>query len=201
MLALLVAVAGAALIATSSAAMALLAYVALAVAASALIAPAAAGAPLPLALFAATTLLKVVVAPLGILWFVRSQPAARALRPHAGLPFRLLLAIVLAALAASVPPLAHVAMLPLQIGLYLVGIAAAMLVVHRALIAHVIALLALGAGITLCGTALAPALPESVELGATLDTLVGTFVALALIRAFAFHAPLLDVDDLRRLRG
>jgi hydrogenase-4 membrane subunit HyfE len=76
-----------------------------------------------------------------------------------------------------------------------------MLVVHRNLLAHVIGLLALGAGVTLAGAVLAPQLPESVELGATFDAVVGTFIGLALVRAFVAQNPMLDVEFLRKLRG
>ena len=76
-----------------------------------------------------------------------------------------------------------------------------MLIVHRNLLAHVIGLLVLGAGTELAGAALAPGLPASIELGATFDVLVATFIGLALVRAIIAHIPLLDVDSLRRLRG
>ena len=76
-----------------------------------------------------------------------------------------------------------------------------MLVVQRNLIAHVIGLLAFSAGIALAGSAIAPGLPEAVELGASFDALVVTFIGLAIVRAFLTHNPLLDVASLRRLRG
>jgi hydrogenase-4 membrane subunit HyfE len=53
----------------------------------------------------------------------------------------------------------------------------------------------------LAGALLAPTLPESIELGATFDALVATFIGLALVRAFFAHNALLDVDALRSLRG
>ena len=76
-----------------------------------------------------------------------------------------------------------------------------MLVVQRNLIAHILGLLAFSAGITLAGSAIAPGLPAAVELGASFDALVVTFIGLAIVRAFLAHNPLLDVASLRRLRG
>jgi hydrogenase-4 component E len=176
--------------------------VVLAVIASALIAPSALVSPTAFAIFALTTLMKVIVAPLGIVWFLRENPPAADLHPSLALPQRLLLAIgiaVAAAAIAHVPALAEIPLLRLIAYVVLCGIG--MLVVHRNLLAHVIGLLALGAGITLAGAELAPQLPESVELGATFDALVGTFIGLALVRAFAAQNPMLDVESLRKLRG
>ena len=75
-----------------------------------------------------------------------------------------------------------------------------MLVVHRNLLAHVIGLLALGAG-ALGRRAVGPATSRIRRLGATFDALVGTFIGLALVRAFAAQNPMLDVESLRKLRG
>jgi len=198
----IVVLAGALLIAGSRTVVALVAYVVLAVAAGALIAPAAAVAPLALAVFGITLVMKILVAPAVILVFLRTQPAARNLRPSLALPLRLLLAIALGALGAGAVDVANVAAAPqLALALYVVACALAMLLVHRNLLAQLIALLALGTGITLCGAVLAPALPESVELGATFDALVGTFIGLGLIRAVAAVDPLLDVESLKQLRG
>jgi hydrogenase-4 component E len=77
----------------------------------------------------------------------------------------------------------------------------AILIVHRNLLAAVIGLLVLGTGATLAGAVIAPGLPGLIELGAAFDTLVATFIGLALARAFVAHNPLLDVISLRRLRG
>jgi hydrogenase-4 membrane subunit HyfE len=120
---------------------------------------------------------------------LRTHPEARALRPSLGLPLRLLLAVGAAAATANEP------------AVFVVACGVGMLLVHRNLIAHLIALLVLGTGITLWGAVIAPALPESIELGATFDAVVGTFIGLALIRAVAAHHPLLDVESLRSLRG
>lgn len=204
-LALIVLVAGGLLVVTGRTVLALVAYVVLAATASVLIAPATAGSLLAVIVFGGTTVMKVVVAPLGILWFLRAQPAVRALRPSLSAPLRLLLAIGFAALAVFVARAvgfrSDVAAAQLELGVFFVACGVGMLIVHRNLIAHLIGLLVLGTGITLCGAILAPSLPESVELGATFDALVGTFVGLTLIRAFAAHDPLLDVESLRSLRG
>ena len=204
-LTLAVLVAGGLLVVTGRTLLALVAYVVLAATASALIVPATAGSLLAVVVFGVTTIMKVVVAPLGIVWFLRAQPAARALRPSLSAPIRLLFAIGFAALgtlvARAVGFRTDVATSQLELGVFVVACGVGMLIVHRNLIAHLIGLLVLGTGITLCGAILAPSLPESVELGATFDALVGTFVGLTLIRAFAAHDPLLDVESLRSLRG
>jgi hydrogenase-4 component E len=194
--------AGALLIVAGRTLYVLAAYVVLALIASFLIAPSALGSPLAFGIFSLTTLMKVVVAPLGIVWFLRSNPAAADLHPSLSLPRRLLLAIGIAVAAAAVARVPALAQIPLQkLIAYVVLCGVCMLVVHRNLLAHVIGLLALGAGITLAGAELAPQLPESVELGATFDALVGTFIGLALVRAFAAQNPMLDVESLRKLRG
>ncbi len=179
----------------------LMAYVVLAVTVCIFVAASALTSPVSIALFAIATLLKVVVAPLGILAFVRANPEANDLRPSLSAPLRLLLVLVFAlvsrAAANFVPsttPLRDVLGFVVLCG---VGI----LIVHRNLLAHVAGLLVLGAGAALIGAALAPTLPESVELGAAFDALVATFIGLALLRAYFAHNPLLDVDSLRRLRG
>jgi len=189
---LVILVAGGLLLVTSRTAIALGAYVVLAAAASTLIVPAATGSALALAVFSVTTVMKVLIAPLVMLWFLRAQPAARTLRPSLSVALRLLLAIGFAVVGIGTP---------LGLGLFILVCGVGMLVVHRNLMAHLIGLLALGTGVTLCGAVLAPGLPESVELGGTFDALVGTFIGLGLIRAFAAHDPLLDVESLKRLRG
>ena len=199
---LLVLLAGAILIVSGRTWHVVIAYVVLAAIAIALIPSTALGAPLAFAIFALTAVLKVVVAPLVVLAFLRGNPAASDLRPSISLPLRFLLAIGFALVAAGVGRLPALSGIPLQsLAAYVVLCGVGMLIVHRNLLAHVIGLLALGAGITLAGTLLAPALPESVELGATFDALVGTFVGLALVRAFVSRNALLDVESLRTLRG
>jgi hydrogenase-4 membrane subunit HyfE len=191
-LAVLIVAAGGVLLVTSRTAVAVVAYVVLAAAATVLIAPAVASSPAAVVAFSITTAMKVVVAPLVLLGFLHAQPAARALQPSLAIPLRLLLAIAIAVLGLQSA---------MGLGIAVIAVGAAALLVHRNLIAQLIGLLALGTGVTLCGAVLAPGLPETVELGATFDALVGTFIGLALVRAFAAHDPLLDVESLRRLRG
>ena len=180
----------------------LIAYVVLAATASIFILPSALESPLALALFALSSLVKLVVVPVGILLFLRANPAASDLRPSIGLPARIVLVVAFASIARAVGHSAALAPVPMQgMVAYVVLCSVGMLIVHRNLLAQVMGLLALGAGITLAGATLAPALPESVELGATFDALVATFIGLALVRAFVAENPVLDVESLRRLRG
>jgi hydrogenase-4 membrane subunit HyfE len=199
---LIVLVAGAILIVSARTSYVLGAYVVLAAIASILIEPSAQESKLAFALFFITTAIKVFVAPLGIVLFMRGNPSAVDLRSSVSMPLRLLLAIGFAMVAAAFARLPALAGIPMQ-GLvaYVALCGVGMLVVHRNLLAHVIGLLALGAGVTLAGAVLAPQLPESVELGATFDAIVGTFIGLALVRAFVVQNPMLDVEFLRRLRG
>jgi hydrogenase-4 component E len=199
---LIVLLAGATLIVNGRTTQALVAYVVLAATASFVLLPPSLASPTTLALFSVSTILKVVLAPVGLRWFLRANPAADDMSPSAPAPARIALAIVVAAAAASI---AHD---PILVGIPLVGTAAftvlcgiGMLVLHRNLLAHMIGLLVLGSGIELAGAMLAPGLPASFELGASFDVLVATFIGLALVRAIAAHNPLLDVESLRRLRG
>jgi hydrogenase-4 component E len=199
---LLVLLAGAVLIVGGRTTFVLIAYVVLAVTATMLIPTSALASPLAFAVLALTTVMKVLVAPLVIVFFLRGNPAASDLRPSLGLPWRLMLAIAFALVAAGVRTVPALAGMPHQdLAAYVILCGVGMLVVHRNLLAHVIGLLALGTGIMLAGTVLAPQLPESIELGATFDALVGTFIGLAIVRAFVLHNPLLDVESLRKLRG
>jgi hypothetical protein len=202
MLELVFLAAGAALILGTRTAQVVLAYVVIVALATIVIAPVALDSALSLGLFVASSILKLIAAPIGIWFFLRSNPAARDLRPSIGMPARLLVVIGFAVVAQSltqVPSLAHIP----KIGIvaYVVLCALGMLVIHRNLLAHLIGLLALSAGIGLAASVFAPQLPELFELGASFDALVATFIGLALVRAFVVHNPLLDVESLRRLHG
>jgi hydrogenase-4 membrane subunit HyfE len=199
---LIVLVAGAILIVSARTTYVLGAYVVLAIIASILIEPSTHESTLAFGLFFITTAIKVFVAPLGIVIFLRNNPSAANLRSSVSMPLRLLLAIGFALVAAAFARIPGLAGIPMQ-GLvaYVALCGVGMLIVHRNLLSHVIGLLALGAGVTLAGAVLAPQLPESVELGATFDAIVGTFIGLALVRAFTVQNPMLDVEFLRRLRG
>ncbi|HEY9085394.1 MAG TPA: NADH-quinone oxidoreductase subunit K [Candidatus Tyrphobacter sp.] len=193
--------AGAVLLLSTRTTQMLVGYVVLAITVAVFVEPAALSSPLSLALFAVSALLKVAVAPVGILAFVRANPKAGDLRPSLAAPVRLLLVVVFALVAhgAAVSALGDVALQSVTIYIVLCGVGT--LIVHRNLLSHVIGLLVLGTGVTLAGALLAPTLPESVELGATFDALVATFIGLALVRAFFAHNAVLDVDALRSLRG
>ena len=194
--------AGAALILSSRTLPAVVAYVVTGVIATAAVVPAAVGSTLALSLIGGIGFLKLVVAPIGIYFFIRANPATRDLRPSISLPARLVVVIVIglaARLVAASVAFRNVAMV--DIVAFLILCALGMLVVQRNLIAHILGLLAFSAGITLAGSAIAPGLPAAVELGASFDALVVTFIGLAIVRAFLAHNPLLDVTSLRRLRG
>jgi hydrogenase-4 component E len=193
--------AGAVLLLSTRMTQMLIGYAVLAVTVSLFVAPAALGSTLSLALFVVSALLKVVVAPLGILAFVRANPKADDLRPSLAAPVRLLLVVAFALIArgATIPSLGDAALQSITVYVVLCGVG--ILITHRNLLSHVIGLLVLGAGVTLAGAVLAPTLPESVELGSTFDAFVATFIGLALVRAFFAHNPVLDVDALRSLRG
>jgi hydrogenase-4 membrane subunit HyfE len=154
-----------------------------------------------LLLFSIATALKVVVAPIGILWFIRLNSEAEDLRSSAPLPIRVLVVIVLIVLSRAAYRLPAAAGLPLQsIVAFVVLCGIAMLIMHRNVLADLLGLLLFGAGITLEAALIAPELPAGVELGAAFDVLVTTFIGLALLRTL-HHRGLLDVDRLRNLRG
>ena len=199
---LVVLVGGAVLLVNGRTFQVLIAYVVLAVMVGALDATAALAAPVTFALFAVATLLKVVLAPLGIVLFVRANPAAADLRPSMPLPGRLLLVIAFALLAKMVTRLPAVATVPMaDLIAFVVLCGVGMLIVHRNLLAHMVGLLVLGIGIGFAGSMLAPGLPEPIELGTAFDALIATVIGLAIVRAIVVHDPLLDVESLRRLRG
>jgi len=199
---LVVLLAGAALILNTRTLHVMIAYIVIAAIATLAIVPTAAGSPLALGLLIVSALLKLVAAPLGVWLFVRANPATRDLRPSIPLAGRLVVVIALgiaARIVAEVPAFKGIAMI--DVAAFVILCALGMLVVQRNLLAHVLGLLALSAGITLVGAAVAPRLPESVELGASFDALVITFIGLSIVRAFLAHNPLLDVASLRSLRG
>ncbi len=194
--------AGAALLLSSRTLVAAGAYVVIAAVATIAILPAAVGSAVALALLAGSAFLKLVVAPIGIYLFVRANPATRDLRPSVSLPIRLVIVVVIGLVARVAPVLTVFKdIATIDVAAFVILCALGMLVVQRNLIAHVIGLLAFSAGIALAGSAIAPGLPEAVELGASFDALVVTFIGLAIVRAFLTHNPLLDVASLRRLRG
>jgi hydrogenase-4 membrane subunit HyfE len=194
--------AGAGLVLEVSTARAVVAYVILTAIVSAYAAPATLHSPLTFALFAVSLALKLILAPLGIWLFVRRNAGAVNLRPALALPARLIVVLALAFASqavAHVPGLAAIPMAPMAAYVILCGLA--VLVIQRNLLAQVIGVLVLGTGVTLAGIVTAPQLPETIELGATFDALVVTFIGLALVRAVLTHNPILDSERLRSLRG
>jgi hydrogenase-4 component E len=194
--------AGALLLLDGRASRVLVAYAVLALTTSVIIAPVAFVTPIATACFVVSTLLKVVLAPVGFVLFLRANPAAGDLRPSISLPLRLLLTIAFVFVAhavARIPEFGGEGMIDVVAFLVLCGVG--MLVVHRNLLADMIGLLAFGVAVDLAGAIFAPTLPESVELGATFDALVATFLGLTLVRSIVTQNPLLDVESLRRLRG
>lgn len=199
---LLILLAGSLLIINGRTGLAIVAYMVVAATASAITFHAALATPTTLTAFAVTAILKIVLAPIGLHWFLRANPTAGNLNPSMPAPVRILLAIAIALVAQSIghePVFSGIPMIVTSTFTVLCGIG--MLMIHRNLLSHVIGLLALGTGIELVGATFAPGIPASFELGATFDVLVATFIGLALVRAIAAHNPLLDVESLRSLRG
>ena len=179
----------------------LAAYVAIAIVTTVVTFPGASATLGGLVLFGLATALKVVLAPIGILWFIRRNPEAEDLRAGAPLPVRVLAVIVLVMLSRGVDHLPVAAALPLQSTVaFVILCGIAILLIHRNVLADLLGLLVFGAGITLEGALAAPLLPEAVELGAAFDVLVTTFIGLALLRTL-HQRGMLDVDRLRSLRG
>ena len=202
MIELLVLLAGAGLVLNARTSQAVVAYIVLAALATYFIFPATNGSPIALLLFVLSGFVKLIAAPLGVWLFVTANPATRDLRPSVPIAGRLLVVIAFAAAAHGVAAMdAFRGIGGIDEIAYVILCALGMLVIQRNLLAHILGLLALSAGVTLAGAVLAPGLPESVELGATFDAVVVTFIGLGLVRAFIVHNPVLDVESLRSLRG
>lgn len=202
MIELLLLFAGATLLMDGRATHVLIAYVVLAATTSAIIAPVALAAPASAVLFGISALLKVVLAPLGLFFFLRANPATGNLRPSIPMPLRLVLALAFALVARGVARFPALAGLPMRDSIaFLVLCGVGMLIVHRSLVADMIGLLVLGVAVDLAGAVLAPQLPESIELSATFDALLATFLGLTLVRSMLGQNPALDVEVLRKLRG
>ena len=157
---------------------------------------------LALSLLIVSSLLKLGVAPLGLWLFASKNAEARDLRPAFTIPVRLVIVVALVVAAKEAGTMSAFTSFPgIDLGLFVVLCGLGMLMVQRSLLANLLGLLALGEGVTLAAAAFAPTLPESVELGATFDIVVVTFIGLAIARAFLVHNPLLDIESLRSLRG
>jgi hydrogenase-4 component E len=201
-LALVIIVLGALVLVDTRAKRVLGVYVVLALVIAALTARSVVADPPALAAFVLAALLKIIGAPLGILWFLRRAPEADDLRASVSLPLRVLGVFLLVAASLRVETLPALAGLPMQGPVAFVTLCGLGLVLlHRNVLADLLGLLVLGAGITLEAVLAAPALPEAVELGAAFDVLVTTFIGLALLRTLRGRGMHLDVDALRSLRG
>lgn len=199
--ALLLVVFGAALLIGTRAKPVLAAYVGLTIAIAALTAQNAGHGPAAVAAFAVATGLKVAIAPLGILWFLRRAPEAEELHASVPLALRVTLTLLLVVAAERAQHLTPLAGAPLQGAAAFVALCGLGLVLlHRNVLADLLGLLVLGAAVTLEGTLVAPQLPETLELGASFDVLVTTVVGVVLLRTL--HGRGLHLDDaLRTLRG
>ncbi len=198
----IVAFASAVFIVASRTSQALAAYVALGATAVILSAEDMPHAGVGLASLGLAVALKLVVAPLAVVFLIRRHEAAKYLRSSIALPARIAVAIALAGLAASVasmPALRGLTMSREIVFAVLCG--ATMIVVHRNLMAGVIGLLALDAAVTLAGAEFAPTVPHLLDLFAAFDALVVTVIAVAILRELHRHYPTLDVRSLRKLRG
>jgi hydrogenase-4 membrane subunit HyfE len=198
----IVAFASAAFIIVSRTSHALAAYVVLAATAVILSAEYMPHAGVALASLGLAIVLKLVVAPLAVVFLMRRHAAAKDLRSSLALPARIALAIALAALAASaasMPALRSLTMSREIVFAVLCG--ATMIVVHRNLMAGVIGLLALDGAVTLAGAEFAPSVPHLLDLFAAFDALVVTVIAVTILRDLHRHYPMLDVRSLRKLRG
>ena len=201
MLQILILFAGGALIVCGRTSLVVVAYVAIAFVSTLSQLPASTST-LAASLLVVSALFKLGIAPLGVWLFASRNVEARNLRPAFTIPLRLLIVLALVAAAKAAGSMSSFAAFPgIDMGLFVVLCGLGMLIVQRSLLANLLGLLALGEGVALAGAAFAPTLPESVELGATFDILVVTFIGLAIARAFLVHNPLLDIESLRRLRG
>jgi len=198
----LVAFAGATFIVASRTSQALAAYVVLGATAVILSARDMPHAGVGLVSLTIAVMLKLVVAPLAVVFLMRSHEAAKDLRSGLGLTARIVVAIGLAALAASTAAMPALSGLPMSREIvFAVLCGAAMIVVHRNLMAGVIGLLALDGAVTLAGAEFSPTIPHLLDLFAAFDVLVVTVIAVAIVRELHRHYPSLDVRSLRKLRG
>jgi hydrogenase-4 membrane subunit HyfE len=202
MIGLLVAFASAGLIAASRTSHALLSYFVLAAAAVAMSLADVPHAGTGLLSLGFAVALKLIVAPLSVIFLVRRHPSADDL--HSGLTFsgRIVVVLLLAALAeatASMPALRGLPLCREIIFALLCG--SSTMVVHRNLMAGIVGLLSMDAAVTLAGAEFAPLVPHLLDLFAAFDVLVVTVIAVSIARELHRHYPAFDVRSLRKLRG
>jgi hydrogenase-4 membrane subunit HyfE len=198
----IVAFASATFIIASRTSQALAAYVVLGATAVVLSAEDMPHAGVGLASLVIAVLLKLVVAPLSVVFLIRRHAAAKDLHPGLALPARIAVAIALAALAASTTSMPALRGLTMSREIVFAALCGAtMIVVHRNLMAGVIGLLALDGAVTLAGAEFAPTVPHLLDLFAAFDALVVTVIAMTILRELHRHYPTFDVRSLRKLRG
>ena len=201
MVAAIIALSAAVLMISERFAVSLIAYIAFSAAILLLDAPVH-GSIAAIAFFAALATVKLGLGPAALVFLVRRYRMPTALAGSLGIVWRCAIAAV--ALGA-----AHlIAMIPAFAGIpnahilcYALFTSAAIVVLHRNLLAHVIGLLTLGGSMTLAGALFSPALPGAVELADSFDVLIATLVGLTLARAILAFDPRLDIRALRSLRG
>lgn len=155
-----------------------------------------------LALFALIAVVKLIVGPALILWIVRRYGVPGDLSPSFNVAWRIACAATAVAAGYAVGSMEAFRDVPLADAVFAgVFSGAAILILHRNLLAHVIGLLALGSAISLAGVVFAPKLSGAVELADTFDIVIATLVALAIARTLIAYDPNLDVRSLRNLRG
>jgi|GEM_PF-2515663 len=143
-----------------------------------------------------------LIAPLGILYFVRVHPVAGDLRPSVGVGMRVAIVAADLFIARGTIGLASFRTEPeLLPDAFLLLCALTALMVHRNLLGQIVGLLVLGSAVEYAGDVLLPTLPGIVRTAFAFDAVIVTFIALLLVHAFRTHYPLLDVSSLRRLRG
>ncbi len=155
-----------------------------------------------LALFVLIAVVKLVAGPLVIVAIVRRFGVGENLLPSFNLAWRVAVAVASVALGSAVGRMDAFVHLPLA-GVVFTALfaSAAIVVLHRSLLAHVIGLLALGSAISLAGAVFAPGIAGATELADTFDIVIATLVALSIARSLVAFDPHLDVRSLRGLRG
>lgn len=155
-----------------------------------------------LALFAVIGLVKIVAGPLLIVALVRTYGVPENLSASFNIAWRIAVAMAAVALGAAAATMTAFAHMPLAGAVFTAFFSsAAIVILHRNLLAHVIGLLALGSAISLAGAVFAPGVWGATELADTFDVVIATLVALSVARSLIAFDPRLDVRSLRDLRG
>ena len=154
------------------------------------------------ALFATIAVAKLIVGPALILWIVRRYRVPGDLSSSFNVAWRIACAVGAVSAGYAIAGMHAFRDVPLADAVFAaVFSGAAILILHRNLLAHVIGLLALGSAISLAGIVFAPTLSGAVELADTFDIVIATLLGLAIARTLIAYDPNLDVRSLRNLRG